>query len=124
MVQQASALADRWIPATSAGMTVRRKLRLPIASAVLMNPSTDPALLPATELVALYRARKLSPVEATMATLARIERFNPIINAYCHLDADGALAAAKESEARWAKGAPKGLVDGVPVGVKDNILIA
>ncbi len=80
-----------------------------------MSP-TDPALLSATELVALYRAKKLSPVEATKATLARIERFNPVVNAYCHLDADGALAAARESEARWAKGTPKGRVDGVPIG--------
>ena len=56
---------------------------------------TDPALLSATELLALYRAKKLSPVEAVQATLARIERFNPIVNAYCHLDAAGALAAAE-----------------------------
>ena len=85
---------------------------------------TDPALLSASELVALYRAKKLSPVEAVEATLARIERFNPIVNAYCHLDAEGALAAARESEARWRAGSPKGLVDGVPVGVKDNIHVA
>jgi aspartyl-tRNA(Asn)/glutamyl-tRNA(Gln) amidotransferase subunit A len=89
-----------------------------------MTTQTDPALLSATELVALYRARKLSPVEAVQATLSRIERFNPIVNAYCHLDAAGALAAARESEARWRAGSPKGLVDGVPVGVKDNIHVA
>ena len=88
------------------------------------SQSTDPALLSATELVALYRTGKLSPVEATRATLARIERFNGIVNAFCHLDPDGALAAARGSEARWAAGAPKGLLDGVPVGVKDNILVA
>src|SRR4029453_9368172 len=85
---------------------------------------TDPALLSATELLALYRAKKLSPVEAVQATLARIERFNPIVNAYCHLDSAGALAAAKESEARWRAGSPKGLVDGLAVGVKDNIHVA
>jgi aspartyl-tRNA(Asn)/glutamyl-tRNA(Gln) amidotransferase subunit A len=84
---------------------------------------TNAALPSATELVALYRARTLSPVEVMRATLARIERFNPIVNAYCHLDPDGALAAAKESEARWMAGAPSGLVDGVPLGVKDNILV-
>jgi aspartyl-tRNA(Asn)/glutamyl-tRNA(Gln) amidotransferase subunit A len=88
------------------------------------SSTTDPALLSATELVALYREKKLSPVEVTKATLARIERLNPIVNAYCHLDAEGALATAKESEARWTAGRPKGLVDGVPVGVKDNILVA
>jgi len=86
--------------------------------------ATDPALLSATELVGLYRARRLSPVEAVEATLARIARFNAVVNAYCHLDAEGALAVARAAEARWAAGAPKGLLDGVPVGIKDNILVA
>jgi aspartyl-tRNA(Asn)/glutamyl-tRNA(Gln) amidotransferase subunit A len=85
---------------------------------------SDPALLPATELVALYRAKALSPVEATQAALARIERHNGAVNAWCHLDADGALAAARASEARWRARAPKGLLDGVPMGVKDNLLVA
>jgi len=85
---------------------------------------TDPALLSASELLALYRTEQLSPIEAVQATLARIERFNPIVNAYCHLDAAGALAAAEESQARWLAGTPKGLLDGVPVGVKDNIQVA
>ncbi len=88
------------------------------------NVSSDPALLPATELVDLYRAKQLSPVEAVQATLARIERFNGTVNAYCHLDPESALAAAKASEQRWMAGAPKGLTDGVPLGVKDNIAVA
>jgi Asp-tRNA(Asn)/Glu-tRNA(Gln) amidotransferase A subunit family amidase len=81
---------------------------------------SDPALLSATELVALYRKKALSPVEATKATLARIERHNAAVNAYCHLDADGALAAALSAEARWAKGEPKG-PSTAPLGVKDNV---
>jgi aspartyl-tRNA(Asn)/glutamyl-tRNA(Gln) amidotransferase subunit A len=84
---------------------------------------TDPALLSATDLLVLYRAKQLSPVEAVRATLARIERFNPLVNAYCHLDSAGALAAAEASQARWLAGTPKGLLDGVPVGVKDNIQV-
>ena len=85
---------------------------------------SDPAVLSATDLVALYRAKALSPVEATKAALARIERHNAAVNAWCHLDADGALAAARASEARWQARAPKGLLDGVPMGVKDNLLVA
>ena len=88
------------------------------------NAPSDPALLSATELIGLYRAKRLSPVEAVKATLARIERFNGAVNAYCHLDPEGALAAAKASEQRWMAGAPKGLADGVPLGVKDNIAVA
>ena len=71
-----------------------------------------------------YRQRTLSPVDVVRAVLQRIERCNEVVNAYCHLDAEGALKEARESEARWMAGAPKGLADGVPVGVKDNILVA
>src|SRR5262245_13819626 len=91
-----------------------------------MTASTpsDPALLSATELVALYRKKALSPVEATQAALARIERHNATVNAWCHLDPDGAPAAARAAGARWQAGAPKGLGDGAPTGVKDNVLVA
>ena len=87
-------------------------------------PPATPRLLSATDLVGLYRAKRLSPVEAVKATLARIERFNGAVNAYCHVDPEGALAAAKSSEQRWMAGEPKGLTDGVPLGVKDNIAVA
>ena len=82
---------------------------------------TETALtaLSATELVRLYRARALSPVELTRAVLARIESKNPSINAFVVVDAKGALAAAAESEARWGRGEPRGLLDGVPISVKD-----
>jgi len=81
--------------------------------------ATDPADLSATELLAAYRAKRLSPVEATRAVLARVEALNPILNCFCHLDPDFALASARESEARWMRGEPRGLVDGVPTSIKD-----
>jgi aspartyl-tRNA(Asn)/glutamyl-tRNA(Gln) amidotransferase subunit A len=76
----------------------------------------------ATELLAEYRAGRLSPVEATADALARIEERDGDLNAFCLVDRDSALAAAAESEARWRAGAPKGLLDGVPVSVKDLLL--
>jgi aspartyl-tRNA(Asn)/glutamyl-tRNA(Gln) amidotransferase subunit A len=78
--------------------------------------------LTATELLALYRGRELSPVEATRAVLERIERLNPVLNAFCLVDRRTALALARESEARWMKGAPMGALDGVPVSIKDVFL--
>src|SRR5581483_7367594 len=80
--------------------------------------------MPATDLVALYAARRLSPVEATKAALAAIERHNPGFNAYCLIDAVRALDAARRSEARWMQGVPLGPIDGVPVSIKDLILTA
>ena len=81
--------------------------------------ATDPADLSATELLAAYRAKRLSPVEATRAVLARVEALNPVLNCFCFLDPESALASARESETRWMKGEPRGLVDGVPTSIKD-----
>ena len=53
--------------------------------------TADLAMMPAWQLVKLYKARKASPVEATKAAIARIEAFNPQLNAFQHLDPDGAL---------------------------------
>ncbi|MEV6317971.1 amidase [Streptomyces sp. NPDC051776] len=83
---------------------------------------TDLADLTATELLAGYASGAFSPVEATRSALARIERTEPAVNAFVRVDAEDALARAAESEERWRRGEPGGLVDGVPVSVKDILL--
>jgi aspartyl-tRNA(Asn)/glutamyl-tRNA(Gln) amidotransferase subunit A len=80
--------------------------------------------LTAQALSAAYRARELSPVEVTQAALARIPAWEPKINAMYVIDADGALAQARASEARWRAGAPLSPLDGVPITIKDNIAVA
>ena len=84
--------------------------------------TNDPCALSATELVALYRAKRLSPVEAVDAALARIEALNPKLNAFVLVDIDGAREAARAAEARWQRGAPMGVLDGVPASIKDILL--
>jgi aspartyl-tRNA(Asn)/glutamyl-tRNA(Gln) amidotransferase subunit A len=76
----------------------------------------------AAALVTAYRERRLSPVEVAEAALARIAARDGELNAFCLVDGERALAQARESEARWAAGAPAGLLDGVPVAVKDILL--
>jgi len=83
---------------------------------------SDILSLSAAELVERYRTRRLSPVEAVQAALERIDKLQPIYNAFVLVDQESALRWARESEARWQKGAPLGLVDGVPSTVKDLIL--
>ncbi len=51
--------------------------------------------------------------------LAAIEVANPTLNAFVHLDADGARAAAADVDARLAAGEAVGPLAGVPFGVKD-----
>jgi aspartyl-tRNA(Asn)/glutamyl-tRNA(Gln) amidotransferase subunit A len=84
--------------------------------------TTDPAMLSAAELRQLYRTRKLSPVETTRAVLERIERFDPQVNAFCLVDEERAIGAARASEARWHKREPCGVLDGVPATIKDLVL--
>jgi Asp-tRNA(Asn)/Glu-tRNA(Gln) amidotransferase A subunit family amidase len=77
----------------------------------------------AYELSRAYRTRRLSPVEATRAALARMDMWESKINAMYVIEADGALAQAAASEARWRDGAPLSALDGVPVTIKDNIAV-
>ncbi|MGH3935368.1 MAG: amidase [Pseudonocardiaceae bacterium] len=83
---------------------------------------STPADLTATELIAAYRAGDLSPVEATRDVLGRIDQFDRQVRAFCLVDADRAVEAAKASERRWQQGLPQGLVDGVPASINDMFL--
>ena len=86
------------------------------------QPAAVAGPLTAAELTAAYRARELSPVEAAEAALARIEARDGELNAFCLVDGERALADARASEQRWARGEPAGPLDGVPVGVKDLLV--
>ena len=79
--------------------------------------------LSAKELSAGY-ANGLSPHDVIAATLSRIREVNPRLNAIVTLDEAGAIRAAELSAARWKQGAPASPLDGVPVTIKDNILVA
>jgi aspartyl-tRNA(Asn)/glutamyl-tRNA(Gln) amidotransferase subunit A len=66
----------------------------------------------------------LSPNEVIAATLARVHEVNPRLNAIITLDETGAIRSAEQSAGRWKAGNPLSPLDGVPVTVKDNILVA
>ena len=84
--------------------------------------SNDLTAVSASDLIALYRAGKASPVEATQAVLARIAATRETLNPFVLVDEEAALAAARESERRWRAGEPRGLVEGVPISIKDLVL--
>ncbi|MEZ5568653.1 MAG: amidase [Halioglobus sp.] len=76
----------------------------------------------AVQLLAHYRRKSLSPVEVTRAMLDQVKRLNPVVNAFCLVDEDTTLALARDAEQRYMDGTANGLLDGVPVAVKDVFL--
>jgi Asp-tRNA(Asn)/Glu-tRNA(Gln) amidotransferase A subunit family amidase len=75
--------------------------------------------LHAVELRRLIGARQISPVELMDACIARIETFNPAVNAIAATDFERARASARAAEADVMRGAPLGPLHGLPLGVKD-----
>ena len=84
------------------------------------SSSADPAYLSAVEQGRLIRDRKLSPVELMQACLTRIERWNPVLCAYITICAESAMAEARVAEREIAAGRWRGLLHGLPFGVKDQ----
>ncbi|NML43163.1 amidase [Ramlibacter sp. G-1-2-2] len=77
--------------------------------------------LGAAELVAGYRRREFSPVEVARSVLGHAERWEQHLQALFLLRPERVMEQARASEKRWLQGAPLGLIDGVPVTIKDNI---
>ena len=69
------------------------------------------------------RSGKLSPVDLTNVIFERIERLNPILNAYVMLTKDQALSDAKIAAKEIESGHYRGPLHGVPFSIKDNIAI-
>jgi amidase len=72
-----------------------------------------------TELAALIRDRKVSPVEATRAQLDRIAALDGTLASYALVMADSAMAQAAAAEKEIAAGNYRGPLHGVPLAVKD-----
>ena len=73
----------------------------------------------AIETASLVRRGEMKASEALDDTLAAIDRHNPELNSFVHVDADLARAAAERIDASVARGEDPGPLAGVPFGVKD-----
>jgi aspartyl-tRNA(Asn)/glutamyl-tRNA(Gln) amidotransferase subunit A len=67
------------------------------------------------------RRRAISPVDLTRDCLARIEKLDPILNAFITVTAEQALSAAKIAEEEIRRGDWRGPLHGIPIGLKDLI---
>jgi aspartyl-tRNA(Asn)/glutamyl-tRNA(Gln) amidotransferase subunit A len=70
------------------------------------------------------RDEDLTATAIVEACLERIARLDRQLNSFVHVDAQGALAAARDSDLRFAAGEQRSMLEGIPVSVKDNILVA
>lgn len=77
--------------------------------------------LSVAELTALYGRRELSPLEYHQYLIDHVQRREPALNALCQFTPELVLEQAAASTQRWARGAPLGPLDGVPVTLKSLI---
>ncbi len=77
--------------------------------------------LPIEKLAPLLARKKVSPVEVLEAVLERIERSQPILNAYLTVTAEAARGDAARAEREITKGRYRGPLHGIPISLKDNI---
>ena len=80
--------------------------------------------MPVGEAARAIAAKKLSPVDLTKALLDRVEKLDPKLNVFIRVDGEAALQSAKAAEAEAMSGRLRGLLHGVPVGIKDIIDVA
>lgn len=78
----------------------------------------------AVETAALVGRRQISSIEVVDDALARIGRLNPQLNAFVHVDAHRARAAARDAEQGLMRGEAPGPLHGVPMSVKSSIDVA
>ena len=78
----------------------------------------------ATELASLIRRKKVSALELLDHFLARVEKYNPTLNAIIWMDRDKARKRAKAADAALKKGKRFGPLHGVPMTIKESFQVA
>ncbi|HEY6372277.1 MAG TPA: amidase [Candidatus Sulfotelmatobacter sp.] len=80
--------------------------------------------LPAVKMAQRIREKKISPVELADAHMAKIERLNPKLNAFVHVDAPLVRRQSRAAEVAVMKRQPLGPLHGVPVSIKSSLDVA
>ncbi len=85
---------------------------------------SDLTFLSAVSMAKQIRQKKLSPVELVEAHLTRIQELNPQVNAFVHVDAEGARRQGRVAEAAVRNGETLGVLHGVPLSIKSSVEVA
>ena len=84
-----------------------------------MTAASELTRLTAAEIAARIASGEVSAEEVTTAHLARIDAVDEKVHAFLHVDREGALAQAREVDAKRARGERLGPLAGVPLALKD-----
>jgi Asp-tRNA(Asn)/Glu-tRNA(Gln) amidotransferase A subunit family amidase len=76
------------------------------------------------EVAGKIRTREISPCEVIDAHLERIEKLQPKLNAFVHVDAEGARRQARATETSVLRGEAVGTLHGVAISIKSCIDVA
>ncbi len=91
------------------------------AASLAFGESSDLAGLTLKKASDLLRSKAASPVDLTRACLARIEKYQPLLNAFITITGEEALADARQKEAELHTGKARSPLHGIPIALKDNI---
>lgn len=109
-------------------MTRRSLLSLVPASCALESRARtaafDPNFASALDAVAAIRSKQISSTELTKHVFARIDRYNPKLNAFVYQLREQALVQARQADEALAQSKPMGPLHGVPVHVKESFAVA
>jgi Asp-tRNA(Asn)/Glu-tRNA(Gln) amidotransferase A subunit family amidase len=85
---------------------------------------TDLTFLPAVVMAQQIREKKISAVELVNAHLAKIDRLNPKLNAFVHVDPERVGRESHDADAALNGGKPLGPLHGVPISIKSSLDVA
>lgn len=116
---EANEISRRSFLALAAAGTAGALLPSAVGATSAPADATDVTQLTLQDAAEQIRRKRLSPVALTQACLARIERLNPVLNAFITVTADAALASARDAENEIKGGRYRGPLHGIPIALKD-----
>lgn len=123
---------DNWVTpalyfdAVPAGMVlpkVQKPIRWATATIAMPKNKADLAFYNISQLAALIKNRKISSVELTKFFIERLRKYSDTLQCVISIPEESALQQAKKADAEIAKGQYKGVLHGIPYGVKDLIAV-
>src|SRR3954447_15900290 len=112
---------DLFQPYTRRGFLATGVASKPLFGSQDLLDGSDPTALSIEAASELVRKKVISPVELTRGCLQRIERLNPIVNAFITVTANAAATEAVEMEREILRRGWRGSLHGIPIALKDNI---